>query len=271
MFKSIIMRDDVGLLFVGLALLFLIAILYGHQNREHFSDEANAWETIQREVEADLSTFLVFDVSTFRKNTADQTKFFALVDGNLNDAQKAQKAAAQVAAAATKVTTSDIFNTGIDSSWEFITAAAPSAQQLVYQMLQLGVNLTSPRELENPAGEAPFFKKLKPYFKGKFDLDKPFDTRMALLDAMYAMIIANNKKGSFGFGEAPSNASDEIKADWKILFLMRLPDRYIYPTAKGMLQAAARAYMSSPYIGLLNAKAMVRTGSESVLSSFFGN
>jgi len=271
MFKSIIMRDEVGLLFVGLALLFLIAILYGHQNREHFSDEANAWETIQREVEADLSTFLVFDVATFRKNTADQTKFFALVDGKLNDAQKAQKAAAQLAAAATKVTTNDMFNTGIDSSWEFIAAAAPTSYEFVYRMLNIGVNLTSPVDFENPSGEGPFFKKLKPYFKGKFDMAKPFDTRMALLDAMYAMIIANNKKGSYGFGEAPSDASEEIKANWKILFLMRLPDRYIYPTAKGMLQAAARAYMSSPYIGMLNAKPMVRTGSESVLSSFFGN
>ncbi len=265
------MRDDVGLLFVGLAILFLIAILYGHQNREHFSEEANSWETIQREVEADLSTFLVFDVATFRKNTSDQTKFFALIDGQLNDGQKAQKAAAQVAAASTAVTSTDVFNNGIDISWEFIAGAAPITSGFVNQFMLVGVNLRSPLPTDDPAGSNPLSKTLSPYFKGTFDTAKPFDTRMALLDAAYAHTIANNKKGMMGIFDTPSDGTDESKAVVKLLFIMSLPTRYILPTAKGALQAAARAYMSSPYIGLLNTKAMVRTGTESVLSSIFGS
>lgn len=210
MFKPITMKhDSVGLLCIGLAVVFLIAILYGHIRRERFTSEANAWTTIQHEVEADLQTFLVFDVAMFRKNTSDQKAFFAILDGKSNE----------------------IMDTSLIQS--------------VVDAINVVATIRSPSTSEDPSGN----ELLKPYFTGTFNIDKPFDTRMALLDAQYAYAIANNKKGS----------------------MLDIQSRYAIPGVKHALKAAARVYMSSLQFGLLNAKADVRKGNEGVLSGILGS
>ncbi len=266
-----------GLIFVGVALLCLIAILYGHRRRENFSNESNVWEAIQREVEADLQTFLVFDVGTFRANTNDQSKFFAMIDGQLTDDQKAE--VEEVKAAAEKLYKSktpptDQFNPGYDASWGIIQNQTQYVSEFVSNFRQVGVNLTSPRPSEDPSvKENTAASELKPYFKGKFDLDKPFDTRMAILDAQYERAIANNKKGKNGFFDVPDNpkATDQDKYILKLWFMMTIPTRHIIPGAKSMMYTMARAYMSSPFVGLQNTKAVVRTGGESIISGIFGS
>jgi hypothetical protein len=281
------MRDDVGLVCVGLALLFMIAILYGHQRRESFANESNVWESIQREVEADLQTFLVFDVGTFRANTADQKKFFALVDGFLSDAQKAEAAKQQEKIdafnKAPNPNAKDPFNSGIDISWLIITDFNTRVSKFSRQLAELNINIFSPGEYDDPTvKENVGAYRLKPYFKGTFDLDKPFNTRIALLDAEYARTVANNSKGQSGFYDIQpldAKASEETKSHYemhtRMFFMMTMPARHLIPGAKSIMYTMAKAYMSSPYIGLLNAKAVAKTGSESVVSgvvsSIFGS
>jgi len=269
------MRDDVGLVFVGLAILFMIAILYGHRRRESFANESNVWDSIQREVEADLQTFLVFDVGTFRANTSDQKKFFVMIDGVLSDAQKLELVENQekiAAAINSKTAITDQFNTGFDISWNTISELIKPLSGIVAQLEQASINIRSPTQYEDPSvKENVIAAQLKPYFKGTFDLDKPFDTRMALLDAQYAHIIANNAKGQTGVMDIPNGDSDQVKSMMRLWFMMTIPQRHAIPGVKSLMFTIAKSYMSSPYIGLQNAKAVPKTGGESIVSNVFSS
>lgn len=268
-----------GLVFVGLAILFMIAILYGHRRRESFANESNVWDSIQREVEADLQSFLSFDVATFRKNTSDQKKFFAMIDGALSDAQKVELVQNQekvAEGANSKTPPTDMFNTGVDMSLFYISEFTKPVALFSEQLRYANVNIRSPNQYDDPTVKENINAvKLKPYFKGTFDIDKPFDTRMALLDAQYQQLIANNKKGKFVDVPDDPKANDDTKYFMKMMFLMYIPVRHAIPTAKSILYGMAKAYMSSPYVGLQNAKAIPKTGAESVVSgvvsSIFGS
>jgi hypothetical protein len=275
------MRDDVGLVCVGLALLFMIAILYGHQRRESFANESNVWESIQREVEADLQTFLVFDVGTFRANTADQKKFFAMVDGRLTDEQRKEvEKVRTIAEQAYKAKTppTDQFNPGYDASWDFILNQTELVSNVISNFRQVGVDLTSPSEGDDPSvKENAHASRLKKFFKSKFDLDKPFDTRIALLDAQYAYAVEQNKNGKNSFADIPvyEKETDQDRYVLKMFFMMTIPTRHLIPGAKSMMYTMAKAYMSSPFVGLQNTKALPKTGSQNlvsgVVSSIFGS
>ena len=78
--------DTVGLIFVGLGLSFLVAILLGYQKREHMSNNKSKWESIKLSVENLLKEKYDFDIAEFRKNVADQNLFFKGFDrlGELN-------------------------------------------------------------------------------------------------------------------------------------------------------------------------------------------
>jgi hypothetical protein len=62
---------------IGLAVLFLIAILSGHTRREHLAQEASAWDTVRVEVEKSLGNIVDYDLSAFRKAVLMQNTFFA--------------------------------------------------------------------------------------------------------------------------------------------------------------------------------------------------
>jgi hypothetical protein len=68
--------DSLGLLFIGLSLMLLIAVLFGHQKREHMSNQKSKWNSIQKSVEDSLKEKYDFDIAKFRKNTSDQKAFF---------------------------------------------------------------------------------------------------------------------------------------------------------------------------------------------------
>ncbi len=70
------MRDHIGLVFVGLAVLFLVAILVGHNRRERFTNQTNVWDSIRVETETELAKKYVFDLSKFRAAVLNQNDFF---------------------------------------------------------------------------------------------------------------------------------------------------------------------------------------------------
>ncbi len=72
--------DSLGLLCIGMAVVFLAFILFGHKRREHMSGDASAWYTIRKEVEDELSQNFDFNVARFRYATNDQNAFFKDTD-----------------------------------------------------------------------------------------------------------------------------------------------------------------------------------------------
>lgn len=71
------MKDYSGYVCIGLAVLFLIAILSGHTRREHLAQQASAWDTIRVEVEKSLGNIVDYDLSAFRRSVLIQNAFFA--------------------------------------------------------------------------------------------------------------------------------------------------------------------------------------------------
>ncbi len=84
--------DSLGLLFAGMAVVFLAFILFGHKRREHMSGDTSAWYTIRKEVEDELSKNFDFNVAKFRYATNDQNAFFK--DKNMIEALNAVRAVA---------------------------------------------------------------------------------------------------------------------------------------------------------------------------------
>jgi hypothetical protein len=74
--------DSVGLLFVGLALLFLAATLFGHKRREHFSSVLNPWDTLVKEVETEYTKYYTFDLSKFREFATNQAALYLFLGNN---------------------------------------------------------------------------------------------------------------------------------------------------------------------------------------------
>ena len=75
--------DNVGLLFVGLAVALLIFILFGHKRREHMSNEDSVWDNIRIALEEDMQKNYEFNVAEFRKGVLDQNKFFTVMTDTL--------------------------------------------------------------------------------------------------------------------------------------------------------------------------------------------
>ncbi len=71
------MKDSLGLLLVGVAVLFLIATLVGHTRRERFTKESAQWDSIRVAVERDLTGKYDLNLLQFRKQVLDQNEFFA--------------------------------------------------------------------------------------------------------------------------------------------------------------------------------------------------
>jgi hypothetical protein len=69
-------HDSIGYIFVGLSILFLFGILYGHKRREHFGKEASVWDTLRVSVEEEVGKFMTYDIGQFRKDVANQNDFF---------------------------------------------------------------------------------------------------------------------------------------------------------------------------------------------------
>ncbi len=69
-------HDSIGYIFVGLSIIFLIGILYGHKRREHFGKERSVWDTLRVSVEEEVGKFMTYDIGQFRKDVADQNDFF---------------------------------------------------------------------------------------------------------------------------------------------------------------------------------------------------
>jgi hypothetical protein len=83
------MKDSLGLLLVGVAVLFLIATLVGHRRREHFTKDSTQWDAIRVAVERDLTTRYDLNLLEFRKQVLDQNEFFA---AKADDLQKHEAA-----------------------------------------------------------------------------------------------------------------------------------------------------------------------------------
>jgi hypothetical protein len=69
-------HDSIGYIFIGLSILFLIGMLYGHTRREHFGKEASIWDTLRVSVEEEVGKFMTYDIGQFRKDVANQNDFF---------------------------------------------------------------------------------------------------------------------------------------------------------------------------------------------------
>ena len=69
-------HDSIGYIFVGLSILFLFGILYGHKRREHFGKEASVWDTLRVSVEEEVGKFMTYDIGQFRKDVENQNDFF---------------------------------------------------------------------------------------------------------------------------------------------------------------------------------------------------
>ena len=82
--------DSLGLLFIGISLVLLAAILIGHRSREHMSNESSAWDNVRYNLEQELSSSYDFDVAEFRRKVIDQNKFYTegLLDRAIADTQK---------------------------------------------------------------------------------------------------------------------------------------------------------------------------------------
>lgn len=82
--------DSLGLLFIGISFVLLVAILVGHRSREHMSNENSAWDNVRYNLEQELSSSYDFDVAEFRRKVVEQNKFYTggLVDKAIADTQK---------------------------------------------------------------------------------------------------------------------------------------------------------------------------------------
>lgn len=69
-------HDSIGYIFVGMSVLFLIAMLYGHTRREHFGKDISVWDTLRVSVEEEVGKFMTYDIGQFRKDVANQNDFF---------------------------------------------------------------------------------------------------------------------------------------------------------------------------------------------------
>jgi hypothetical protein len=76
-------HDSIGYIFVGLSLIFLIAILYGHKRREHFGKESSMWDTLRVSVENEVGKFMTYDIGEFRKDVSNQNDFFSEKESEL--------------------------------------------------------------------------------------------------------------------------------------------------------------------------------------------
>jgi hypothetical protein len=137
--------DSTGLLFVFLAVLFVGATLFGHRERERFSNALNPWDTLVKEVETEYSKYYTFNLTKFREFAANQVAFFTFVANS--DAFKGIFAAASAAFGA----------------------------------------ITPPLATEDTTA-------IKKYWKGKIDVDKPYDSRISILDAQYLYFVDELKK-----------------------------------------------------------------------------
>jgi hypothetical protein len=80
-------HDSIGYIFVGLSVLFLIGMLYGHKRREHFGKESSVWDTLRVSVENEVGKFMTYDIGQFRKDVANQNDFFASEESDLSKYQ----------------------------------------------------------------------------------------------------------------------------------------------------------------------------------------
>jgi hypothetical protein len=71
--------DTIGYLFIGLTVLLVCSVLFGHTRRERFSQESSPWEAARIEVEAQLANSVDYDVGAFRKYVMDQNLFFPIM------------------------------------------------------------------------------------------------------------------------------------------------------------------------------------------------
>lgn len=80
--------DSLGLLFAGLAVVFLAFILFGHKRREHMSSEDSVWNNIRVALEEDMKEKYEFNIANFRKGVLDQNKFFQSLEDTLGKFSK---------------------------------------------------------------------------------------------------------------------------------------------------------------------------------------
>lgn len=80
-------HDSVGYIFVGLSVLFLIGMLYGHKRREHFGKETSVWDTLRVSVEEEVGKFMTYDIGQFRKDVSNQNDFFSSEETDLSKYQ----------------------------------------------------------------------------------------------------------------------------------------------------------------------------------------
>jgi hypothetical protein len=80
-------HDSIGYIFVGLSVLFLIGMLYGHKRRERFSQDISIWDTLRVSVEEEVGKFMTYDIGRFRKDVANQNDFFSAEETALSKYQ----------------------------------------------------------------------------------------------------------------------------------------------------------------------------------------
>ncbi len=180
--------DSAGLLFVGLAIVFLLATLYGHRERERFSNILNPWDALVKEVEDEYSKYFTFNVSKYRE-AANQTGFYALA---LNAAN--------------------------------MKALAAST------LLNFSVNILPIDENEKKQIEDN--KDFTKHLKQTLDVDKPYDSRMYYIDALYKASLDGIKSGK-------KDAS---------MFLERVSPPNVL-TSKAILKGMAQSYLLMCIIG----------------------
>lgn len=69
--------DSLGFLLIGLSIVFLVAILFGHQRREHLANRASRWESIRQSLEDEVKQKYDYSVAEFRTKVSNQNDFFA--------------------------------------------------------------------------------------------------------------------------------------------------------------------------------------------------
>jgi len=278
-------HDIFGYVLIGISFLFLFVTLYGQRRRQHLSNQMNAWSSLQKEVEKELSQYLDFDVNVFRKNTENQKKFFMLIDGTaysdkkLKEIQKSGQEASKLIEKQERFFLTDKVK---GSTFDITDLHIIQFKDLFSNIIrQIGgeASLTSPSESEDPTDKDNYYKYLKPYFKGKFDLDKPYDTRMALFEAKYTCLLANLKKGTTAHYESRKPTKEELSTDKgkeqnirvkKEGFLSSIVDQHAIAGGKGVLKNLAKAYMSSIYFGLVGTDARAKDPKGNVRKLFGG-
>lgn len=80
--------DSLGLLCIGMAVVFLAFILFGHKRREHMSNEDSVWNNIRVALEEDMQKSYDFNIANFRKGLLDQNVFFAKLEDTLGKFSK---------------------------------------------------------------------------------------------------------------------------------------------------------------------------------------